>query len=36
MAVPSSGQLSLASIRGELNNNTYFPYTATATRLLTC
>lgn len=34
MAVPSSGQLSLASIRGELENNTYFPYTATATRLL--
>ena len=34
MAVPSSGQLSLASIRGELNNNTYSPYTATATRLL--
>ena len=33
MAVPSSGQLSLASIRGELENNTYSPYTSAATSL---
>ena len=33
MAVPSSGALSLASIRGELENNSYAAYTSAATSL---
>lgn len=33
MAVPSSGQLSLASIRGELTNNSYAPVTNQVTNL---
>ena len=33
MAVPSSGTLSLASIRGELQNNSYSAYTSAATCL---
>ena len=33
MAVPGSGAISLASIRGELENNSYSAYTSSATSL---
>ena len=33
MACPSSGALSLASIRGEIENNSYAAYTSAATSL---